>query len=153
MVSFSQHRMLPFTHLPRLVVIHLVKNSVFWLNAFPATDGTSSTHLPCYLMTGYELNYKLHARLPFGSYVQTHEDHSNNMTQRTMGAICLGPSGNQQGGHWFISLSSGSRVVRHQWTELPMPAEAIQRVNDIGQQQHMPTKLTFRPLTKLLRQV
>jgi len=56
---------------------------------------------------------------------------------------CLGPTGNQQGGHWFLSLSTGARIRRHQWTELPMPVEVINRVNALGKAQQMPKTLTF----------
>ncbi|KAG7353002.1 reverse transcriptase RNA-dependent DNA polymerase [Nitzschia inconspicua] len=65
------------------------------------------------------------------------------MRQRTLGAICLGPTGNSQGGHYFMSLTSGERIVRHKWTSLPMPAEAIARVSHIGRRQGMPSSLTF----------
>ena len=139
----STYRMLPFKRVPRLVLIHLVKNAVFWLNALPATDGVSSTHSPRYLLTGCELEYPLHVRLEFGEYVQTHEKHGNRMTDRTLGAICLGPSGNSQGGHYFMCLSTGGRIIRDRWTDLPMPREVIQRVTEMGGQQGMPATLTF----------
>ena len=31
---------LPFKNVPRLLLIHLVKNSTLWLNAFPANDAS-----------------------------------------------------------------------------------------------------------------
>ena len=65
------------------------------------------------------------------------------MSHRTLGAICLGPTGNRQGGHWFMSLSSGARITRHRWTTLPMPQEAIERVNQIGLNQGMPSTITY----------
>ena len=139
----SAYRMLPFTRIPRMLVIHLVINSVFWFNAFPSTDGVSSKHSPRRLLVGYEVSYSKHAVLKFGSYVQTHEEHTNDMSQRTAGAICLGPTGNQQGGHWFMSLTSGSRIRRNHWTPMPMPSDVITRVNAIGSRQKMPTKLTY----------
>ena len=139
----STYRMLPFKRVPRLILIHLVKNAVFWLNALPARDGVSSVHSPRYLLTGRELEYPLHVRLEFGEYVQTHEKHGNRMTDRTLGAICLGPNGNAQGGHYFMCLSTGARITRDRWTDLPMPREVIHRVSDMGRQQGMPTTLTF----------
>ena len=139
----SAYRMLPFLHVPCIMVIHLIKNAVFWLNAFPHHDGVSKVHSPRYIMTGRQLYHKLHARIEFGAYVQTHEEHSNEMTHRTIGAICLGPTGNQQGGHWFMSLTSGSRISRHRWSELPMPREVIDRVNAIGRTQQMPSTITY----------
>ena len=56
----STYGMLPFKQVPQLILIHLVKNAVFWLNALPAMDGVSSTHSPRYLLTGHELEYSLH---------------------------------------------------------------------------------------------
>ena len=60
-----------------------------------------------------------------------------------MGAICLGPTGNAQGGHWFFSLTSGCRIVHHCWTALPMPQEVILRVSQIGHAQGMPSRITY----------
>ena len=139
----STYRMLPFKRVPRIILIHLVKNAVFWLNALPARDGVSSIHSPRYLLTGRELEYPLHVRLEFGEYVQTHERHGNRMTDRTVGAICLGPNGNSQGGHYFMCLTTGARITRDRWTDLPMPREVIHRVSEMGRQQGMPMTLTF----------
>ena len=139
----STYRMLPFKRVPHLILIHLVKNAVFWLNALPARDGVSSVHSPRYLLTGRELEYPLHVRLEFGEYVQTHEKHGNRMTDRTLGTICLGPNGNAQEGHYFMCLSTGARITRDRWTDLPMPREVIRRVSDMGRQQGMATTLTF----------
>ena len=60
-----------------------------------------------------------------------------------MGAICLGPMGNTQGGHWFFSLTSGCRIVHHRWTALPMPQEVILHVSQIGHAQEMPSHITY----------
>ena len=140
---WSTYCMLPFKRVPRLILIHLVKNAVFWLNTLPARDGVSSIHSPRYLLTGRELEYLLHVRLEFGEYVQTHEQHGNRMTDRTLGAICLGPNGNSQGGHYFMCLTTGARITGDRWTDLPMPREVIHRVTEMGRQQGMPTTLTF----------
>ena len=139
----STYRMLPFKRIPCLILIHLVKNAVFWLNALPAMDGVSPTHSPRYILTGHKLEYPLHVRLEFGEYVQTHEKHGNRMTDRTLGAICLGPNGNSQGGHYFMCLSNGTRIMRDRWTDLPMPREVISRVTELGRQQGMLATLTF----------
>jgi hypothetical protein len=139
----SRYHSLPFKCIPRLITIRLVSNCVFWLNVFPHKDGVSSTLSPRYLMTGKHLDFTKHVRAEFGAYVQTHEQHSNNMDARTIDAICLGPSGNEQGGHWFLSLSTGKCIHHHRWTTPPAPDDAIERVNTIGRQRGMPRKLTF----------
>ena len=82
-------------------------------------------------------------KLEFGAYAQTHEAHDNDMRPRTIGAICLGPSGNEQGGHYFLSLRTGRRLLRNHWTALPMPDDAILRVSQLGREQNMPKTLTF----------
>ena len=61
-------------------------------------------------------------------------DHGGHMPQ---------PTGNAQGGHWFFSLTSGCRVVRHRWTALPMPQEVIHRMTQIGCTQGMPSCITY----------
>jgi hypothetical protein len=139
----STYRMLPFRRLPRIILIHLVKNAVFWLNAVPTNDGITRRFSPRYIITGQHLHASKHAVIPFGAYVQTHEQHNNDMTQRTLSSICLGPTGNVQGGHWFMSLTSGDKIIRYRWTELPMPREAITRVNAIGRRQNMPSTITY----------
>ena len=109
----------------------------------PSRRWVSSVHSLCFHLTGWELSFDKHAVLEFGSYVQTHEEHSNGMEPRTMGAICLGPTGNAQGGHWFFSLTSGCRIVHHSWTALPMPQEVILCISQIGCAQGMPSRITY----------
>ena len=139
----STYRMLPYKYIPRLMVVHLVRNTIFWLNAFPTHNGWSSKHSPRYIMTGKRLDYNKHVRAEFGEYIQTHEEHDSDMYDHTVGAICLGPTGNQQGGHYFMTLATGQRLIRSQWTPLPMPREAQTRVNYFGIKQKMPKSLTF----------
>ena len=134
---------MPFEYVPRIIVIHLVHNAVFWLNAFPSPIGISTEHSPRYLMTGKKVDRKLHARLEFGEYVQMHEEHSNDMNARTTGGICLGPTGSSNGSHKFMSLMSGKSITRTRWTPLPLPSEVIKRVNSMGKAQKMPHTLTF----------
>jgi hypothetical protein len=38
------------------------------------------------------------------------------------------PTGNAQGDYFFLSLSTGARISRHAWTEVPIPDTAIARV-------------------------
>ena len=74
----SVYHSLPYKYIPRLLLVHLVKAAVFWLNAFPHCDGISDQS-PRYIMTGQTLNFQRHARLELGAYVQTHEEHDNSM--------------------------------------------------------------------------
>ena len=139
----SAYNSLPFARIPRLILIRMVYNAVFWLNAFPHDDSMSDTLSPCLIMTGRNINYRRHVQLEFGSYVQTHAAHTNDMQARTVGAICLGPSGNTQGGHYLMSLATGRRLHRYSWTTLLMPDNVIRAVNRLGAKQHIPKSLTF----------
>ena len=55
-------------------------------------------------MSSETLNFKKHLALGVGDYCQVHEQEEprNSQVARTLGAICLGPSGNVQGGFYFI---------------------------------------------------
>ena len=139
----STYRMLPFQHVPRIMLVQLVSNCVFWLNAFPHPDGVSNEYSPRYILTGKQLDYTKHVRMEFGAYGQVDRSHTNDMNERTVGGICLGPSGNSQGTHYFVSLASGKRIVGSTWTELPMPQEVVDRINQFGKDQGFPKTLTF----------
>ena len=89
------------------------------------------------------MDYNLHAVLEFGDYVQTHEEHSNAMTPRTVGGLCLGPTGSPNGSHYFLNLSTGKRIIRTRWTQLPLPNEVIDRVQRLARQQRTQRDLAF----------
>ena len=76
----STYRMLFFNMVPKLIVIRLAQNVVFWLKAFPMLDSISSKYSPRSLIIGFEVTYSKHIVIKFGTYAQTHEDHSNNMS-------------------------------------------------------------------------
>jgi hypothetical protein len=98
---------LPFERMPARMVIEMVYSCNFWLNCFPATDGISDTLSLRAIVDGTNIDFKKHCRVQFGDYVQTHEPHDNSMVPHTTGAIALRPTGNDQGGHYFYSLTSG----------------------------------------------
>ena len=75
----SGYNLLPLEQIPCLMLICLVTNVVFWLNAFLSSDGASNSLSPCYLLTGKHLDYQKHICLKFGGYIQMHEEHTNNM--------------------------------------------------------------------------
>jgi hypothetical protein len=139
----SCYNTMPYRHIPKLMLARMAANAVFWLNAIPPTDGVSTTLSPRYIMTGQQLDYTKHVRSPLGAYAQVHEEHDNDMRPRTTGAICLGPTGNAQGTHFFLSLATGRLLRRPHWTELPTPADVVDRVSALGRAQGMPCNLSF----------
>ena len=125
----SVYNSLPFEKFPTRLIVEIVYAQVFWLNAFPSDGGLSRTQSPRILVTGMGVDYNMHCKLECGSYVQTQEEHSNNMAPRTIGAIALRPTGNVQGGFYFYNLATGCIISRRRWTSLPMPAEVINVVH------------------------
>ncbi|KAL7567409.1 hypothetical protein ACA910_010293 [Epithemia clementina (nom. ined.)] len=61
----------------------------------------------------------------------------------TVGAIALRPTGNQQGGYYFLSLHTGRIINRLQATPLPMPQDVIKRVEQLAEDQEALLELAF----------
>ena len=133
----------PFKRLTCNMVMELAKAMVYWLNAIPSNMGVSPTMSPRTIITGQLLDYHKHCRYEFGEYVQTHEEHDNSLLSRTVGAIALRPTGNQQGGYFFMSLHTGRIISRLHATKLPMPSEVIIRVDQLAEAQNMKPSLAF----------
>jgi hypothetical protein len=122
---------LPYTDLPRKIRIALIKYVVFWLNN---TLKENQYMTPREMIMGEQiLDCKNICKIPFGSYMQIHEDQQikNTMESRTTGAICLGPS-NVSGGYNFYSLETGEIITRRNWTELPVPMDVISRLKEMS---------------------
>jgi hypothetical protein len=125
------------------MITEMIFLSVFWLNAFPHRLGVSTLLSPRTIVTGLVIDYAKHCRVEFGQYVQTHEKHDKSMARRTIGALALHPTGNQQGGYYFYSLMTGQRLHRTHWTELPMPAEVKDRVHALARRAKAQRGLRF----------
>jgi hypothetical protein len=138
---------LPYPHLPQMMLIHLLHFIVMWLNNFPSSTGISSQWspreivLPC-----HSLDYKHHCRAPFGAYCEVHKEHEkerNSMKPRGIPSICLGPTGNIQGTHNFLSLVSGLVIKWRTWTELPVLQSVIDCVTALAKNSGVPKDLVF----------
>jgi Reverse transcriptase (RNA-dependent DNA polymerase)/Zinc knuckle len=134
---------LPFKNMPARLLIELVYNSNFWLNSLPSLSGISTQMSPREIITGLKIDYKRHCSLEFGCYVQTHEQHDNSMQSRTVGALALRPTGNEQGGHYFFSLTTGKILNRFKWTALPMPEDVKIRIEHMAKESSTASNLTF----------
>ena len=139
----ATYNMLPFDIIPKIMVIELAKQAVFWLNSFPHQGGISDTISPRELVTGSRLDYHRHCRYEFGEYVQCHEEHDNSMSARTVGALALRPTGNRQGGFYFLSLASGRVINRNHATKVPMPQGVIDRITKLAEAQSAQPGLAF----------
>ncbi len=122
---------LPYKRIPKKIRVALIHYVVFWLNN---TSKEGQVNTPRDMIMGTQiLDCKNLCKLPFGAYVQTHDDVSitNTMEPRTTGGINLGPS-NLNGGHKFFNLTTGEIIVRRKWTELPVPSDVILRLEELS---------------------
>ena len=96
-------------------------------------------------MTGTTLDYAKHCKIPVGSYCQVFQDNhpSNTDKERTVPALCLGPTGNLQGSYLYFSLETRKTITRPQATPLPITDSIIQWVEKIARQQNMPENIIF----------
>lgn len=131
---------LPFTTIHRLMTSELVKFVVMLLNAFPL-KGCLTNYSPRRVILGTIKDYRYHCKTPFGAYVQVHEENSptNTLDARSSGAISLGLDYCATGGYNFLSLLTGKKIHRRQWTSLPMHDSIIGRVESLGLQDNQPS--------------
>ena len=133
---------IPYNHIPRRMTMHLVYTTVFWINSFPRNEGVSNTMGPRLLMSGIKPSMR-HAKYQFGEYFQTHEESKNDMSERTLDAIFIGPIGNIQGGFYALNLSTGQQIKRFRATTLPVSDAIITRVHQLAEAENAPQGLSF----------
>ena len=86
-------------------------------------------------MTGLKMDFNKHCRIAFDEYAKVYDETRNDMTERTVGGICLGPTNNIQGGYQFTKLSTGKVITKYKFYKVPMTQEVIERVIETGRQQ------------------
>ena len=138
------YNILPFMKYPRRLLIEMVYTQNFWLNAFPHPNGILQMMSPKEIITGFEVDFMNHCKLKFGDYIQTHEEHNNDLRACTFGALALQPTGNNQGGYYFYSLTTGWVISQQRYTRLPMPKEVVDQIHHKAQQDNVATGLTVQ---------
>ena len=133
----------PFQKIPARLVAEMARACVFWLNSLPPQNNFGNALSPRTIVTGQRLDFKRHCRFQFGEYIQTHEQHNNSMMSRTVGALALRPTGNAQGGFYFLSLSTRRVLNRLRATALPMPDNVVDQVHRMARQQRANPGLMF----------
>jgi hypothetical protein len=84
---------------------------------------------PLTILTGRPSPDYSDLKIEFDAYTLVFEDNdpTNMVRTRATGAIALTPTGNAQGGYYFMSLTTGRRLSRQQWDELPTPDGVINK--------------------------
>ena len=131
----------PYERYTRLMVTGCVVKSVKDLNQLPAMDGISKEVSPDTLIVGRPApNFDEITKLNFGDYVQAYKlkGKINTNKARTVGVIALYPSGNDQGGWYFMSLATGQRIHCYEWKILPVSEDVIDRVHELATLEKQP---------------
>jgi hypothetical protein len=121
--------------------------STHQLNLFPAKGGVSAYLSPHVIMTGRNLDFEKHCKVPFGTYVQANQENlpTNTQAPRTIDAIYLRPMSSKQGGHELMNLQTGMVITRNTIWERPLTDLVIQAVEAMAAEQGIKTlKLTGR---------
>eukprot|EP00536_Pseudo-nitzschia_multiseries_P006619 jgi/Psemu1/15743/gm1.15743_g len=107
---------LPYRKVPKQMIVEMVRNVIFYLNAFPWDGGVSNELAPTTIVTGSAPDYSLHFQVAYGTYGQTRDETDNTMKVSTTGAIAMGLTQNFKGGvdfsAYFQAGSSPSQPIK-----------------------------------------
>ena len=109
---------------------------------FAVKDGVSKTQSPSEIVLNRKLNHNTHCKVEFGGYVQTHEEHNNDMTSRILGANTTRPS-NDADPYYLTSLQIRRRVNQHSWSSLPMLEAVVSQFHSLMCRAKVAKRLTF----------
>ena len=110
-------------------------------NDLPINDGLSDIYGPITLVKGTPRpDYDRLIMLSFGDYVQVKQpvNLTNSSEARTVGAIILYPSVNAQGSWYFMSMATGEKIHRYEWTEISITRDTIYAIHRMAQERGMP---------------
>ena len=132
------HR-LPFQAIPKIMIKMLAMECTNKLNFFPPKGEVSQYYSPRMILTGNVLDYNKHCSVPFGSYVQAHNENTptNSMAPRSLDCIYLRPVYNQQGGHEVLDLTTKRVITRRSVTPIPITSTVIAAVESMAAEEGM----------------
>ena len=108
----------------------LLRNRVYFLNWEPR-ETTVAFDAPYESLLGRTLDANKDFKFSFGEYVQFADGDTDNdiNIQRARGAIALMPTGNRDGGWYFLAIETWKTVVRRDAVKLPIALHVIQAIN------------------------
>ena len=131
---------LPYCCVLKLMIIELVAMATRCLNGFPKDDGVSEHMSPHSIVAGQARMDYNKIPLEFGSYIQLLDHSVNTICSRTIGAIALNPTGDENGTYCFMSLKTGQVITKGpgSWTEVPITDIAIACVEALAKHEGQP---------------
>ena len=135
---------LPYSKLPKRMILELPKANDFWLNYWCSSGGVSDTVPPRQILTGIQLDANKHCRFQFGDYVLSYSGTDNTMKERANDSIYLRPTGTPDGAFYAMNLDTGERIRRLRGVQAHITNTIIKRVEQLATQQGMPEGLVMR---------
>ena len=83
-------------------------------------------------------------KLEFGQCVQqvhNHPNKTNDMKSRTTPTVAPKPSSSENG-WYFMSLETGKRILRYEWTILPISTSVIEQIHELADKHKLKNKKT-----------
>jgi hypothetical protein len=121
------------------MIIYLAMEVARKLNMFPPKGGISTHFSPRAILHQEPLDYHRHCLIPFGTYIQAHDDSKpkNTPQARTLDGIYLRLTSNQQGGHEFLDLATKRVKTRKYVTTIPITKHVIAAVEAMAEAEEM----------------
>ena len=116
------------------MIKYLALISTRMLNFFPVKGGILKYYSPNMIMNKSRLDYDKHCKVQFGAYVQAYRETQpkNSQDARTIDAVYLRPTDNQQGGHEVLNLNTGRVITTLTVTEIPVTEVVIKAVETMA---------------------
>jgi hypothetical protein len=132
------HR-LPFKRIPKIMIKILATECTKKINFFPPKDGISNYYSPRAIMHQEPLDYNKHCAVPFGTYVQAHNEPTFKNSQHTgaLDCIYLRYVDNIQGGHHLLDLNTGQTIKRRTVTQVPITQSIIDLVHKLAEKDNI----------------
>ena len=128
------HR-LPFKIIPKIMIKILAMECTKKLNFFPPKDGISNFYSPRTIMHQQTLDYSKQCAIPFGTYVQAHNEPTfkNSQHPRAIDCIYLRYVDNFQGGNHLLDLNTGQTIKTRTITQVPITQNVIELVHKLAE--------------------
>lgn len=134
---------LPYTKYPRRLLASIVERVVLLVNSLPRENGIHTVLSPREIVTGNKLRYP---KVKLGSYVQAIVGGTNDTdVERSIDGLYIGRSDNGSG-HQVLKIKTMRVVSVNRVTEIPIPQEIINKINELGTKQKQSEGITFQDM-------
>ena len=136
----------PFKRYPKRFTIELMKRAVVLINSFRRKSGVHPVMSPRQILYGKKFKTPL---CKIGELVMAYDVTANikTTTPRAFYALYIRPNHGETG-HQVFKLSTKRMITTPKCRPIPMPDDIIKVVNDLGEQDDMPTGIEFQNMHK-----